>query len=599
MIMDTYERLIRCCRRLVFVAAGVVVSLATFHADAGQAMHEFLLDGHVVANSSNIARSPVQAVKHGGNPVLTPDYNWETGPPYGGRPHLDRVTSPTIWVDEEAGKLRMLYWARTQEDETIRCAAESTDGVNWSRTMLDKYTYRGQETNIVIMDPPSPFWSTSSMWVYKNPKPELLPNSQYLGLIEFRLTSGSRQTYIVTSPDGLNWDLDNRHLVVNRKNDTHSSLVYCPEDGKFRAYIRRHLNPGAPYYRAVDVTESTDLVNWSSPTLLMKTEADEGGQYCSGGHCAPANQIYGLQVQALDGVYVAAMEMLRTETWEGTNGSRNVGPMDCELAYSRDSINWVRPFPDKPNIPDGPDGAWDNNMVYHNSGVIEWQGRWIVAYGGGPDTHGRTSPLSIGIAEFSRGRLIENSQDDPEQAAWIETKPLAMGGDSLLVNANLDGGLVKVGLLDGDGEPVEGYGADNCTLLAHDALRYRVAWPSNPALPEGNYRLHIEWDGGASLFAYELVSLIPGDANEDGVVTDADASILAAHWQMMEGATWVNGDFNGDGRVNDEDASILAAHWQEGTMPVPEPAVPVLMAGAGAAAAFWFRYRNRDRRSKP
>jgi hypothetical protein len=80
---------------------------------------------------------------------------------------------------------------------------------------------------------------------------------------------------------------------------------------------------------------------------------------------------------------------------------------------------------------------------------------------------------------------------------------------------------------------------------------------------------------------------IPGDANNDKIVNDADASILAAHWQQSgEGIGWDDGDFNDDGVVNDQDASILAAHWlqsqQEGsTAPVPEPSVLVLLLGVG------------------
>ena len=45
---------------------------------------------------------------------------------------------------------------------------------------------------------------------------------------------------------------------------------------------------------------------------------------------------------------------------------------------------------------------------------------------------------------------------------------------------------------------------------------------------------------------------MPGDANRDGAVDDADASILAAHWQTASGATWEMGDFNVDGAVNDK-----------------------------------------------
>ncbi len=74
--------------------------------------------------------------------------------------------------------------------------------------------------------------------------------------------------------------------------------------------------------------------------------------------------------------------------------------------------------------------------------------------------------------------------------------------------------------------------------------------------------------------------LIPGDANDDGMVNAVDASILADNWGKDE-ATWGMGDFNDDGVVGPADAVILAAHWGYGTTEasVPEPGVGVLLAG--------------------
>jgi hypothetical protein len=74
---------------------------------------------------------------------------------------------------------------------------------------------------------------------------------------------------------------------------------------------------------------------------------------------------------------------------------------------------------------------------------------------------------------------------------------------------------------------------------------------------------------------------VPGDATGDGLVNQADASILASHWGHG-GETWTTGDFNGDGVVGPADASILAANWSatageaDGTS-VPEPSTAAVM----------------------
>ncbi|MBN1910690.1 MAG: PEP-CTERM sorting domain-containing protein [Pirellulales bacterium] len=86
-----------------------------------------------------------------------------------------------------------------------------------------------------------------------------------------------------------------------------------------------------------------------------------------------------------------------------------------------------------------------------------------------------------------------------------------------------------------------------------------------------------------SMSTYALIAeLLPGDANDDGVVDGADARLLAAHWLSPGG--WADGDFNGDSTIDDLDASILAANWT-GTaesQEVPEPgSMALLLSLAG------------------
>ena len=78
-----------------------------------------------------------------------------------------------------------------------------------------------------------------------------------------------------------------------------------------------------------------------------------------------------------------------------------------------------------------------------------------------------------------------------------------------------------------------------------------------------------------------LTPTLPGDANGDGMVNEADSRILAENWGRT-GLTWGHGDFDRDGRVGPTDAAILAANWGqnvgETASTVPEPGLFVLMA---------------------
>jgi hypothetical protein len=63
---------------------------------------------------------------------------------------------------------------------------------------------------------------------------------------------------------------------------------------------------------------------------------------------------------------------------------------------------------------------------------------------------------------------------------------------------------------------------------------------------------------------------LPGDANGDGLVSDADYTIWADHYgQTVSGPA--GGDFNGDSLVSDADYTIWADHYGASSGAVPEP----------------------------
>jgi dienelactone hydrolase len=71
---------------------------------------------------------------------------------------------------------------------------------------------------------------------------------------------------------------------------------------------------------------------------------------------------------------------------------------------------------------------------------------------------------------------------------------------------------------------------------------------------------------------------IPGDANRDGFVTDADYTVWADHYGMSD-ATWDMGDFNGNGAVTEADYTIWADNYgaTAGEATVPEPMTLALL----------------------
>jgi len=90
-----------------------------------------------------------------------------------------------------------------------------------------------------------------------------------------------------------------------------------------------------------------------------------------------------------------------------------------------------------------------------------------------------------------------------------------------------------------------------------------------------------------------MVTLVPGDTNNDGMVDQQDAEKLVGNWGASVTGGAPEGDFDGDGLVGPTDAVILAAHWGYGTSEannVPEPSTWVLLA---AASLLWIVQRRR------
>ena len=89
------------------------------------------------------------------------------------------------------------------------------------------------------------------------------------------------------------------------------------------------------------------------------------------------------------------------------------------------------------------------------------------------------------------------------------------------------------------------------------------------------------WSGTGHLDNFDLVPQ-RGDANRDGLVNDADLSLLLTYWPDGNNpTTWERGDFDGDQDTGDSDLSWLLTNWSSSSAtgaPVPEPATLTLLA---------------------
>jgi hypothetical protein len=159
----------------------------------------------------------------------------------------------------------------------------------------------------------------------------------------------------------------------------------------------------------------------------------------------------------------------------------------------------------------------------------------------------------------------------------IASSPPTIAAAHSLIGSNHGNGLTEARSPDSNGnlvgsrvrsiDPLLGPLADNGGPTMTHALL-----PGSPAINAGVLRHRTQNDqrgfpylrvyGPApDMGAFELQPLLPGDANEDGMVDLLDFDSLKASFGMAVDATLADGDLDGDGDVDAADSNLLKSNF--------------------------------------
>jgi hypothetical protein len=245
------------------------------------------------------------------------------------------------------------------------------------------------------------------------------------------------------------------------------------------------------------------------------------------------------------------------------------------------------------------DTGWNQQGEYVTSDTRQ------LIYDYGNDLYLIKTPKSQGFAGFPRRevpidlgdvRVVCDSSFSVIQLSSLDDQPLAESNRMLLVavarahNRDIDISYTSSVLMPNGGYRGTGMVAQAGSVgpVVIEAVRAQLTLggerirlsPLNPNMvpdvasareftgSEGEVTVEVSGEGDYSIwYLVERLgsSVIPGDANGDGMVDVGDLGILAANYGKTNGVTWSQGDFNEDGAVDVGDLGILAAHYGEGT----------------------------------
>jgi hypothetical protein len=381
-----------------------------------------LLDSRIVDRVENARLAVGQVTKHPRNPLFGEDRPWEA--------RFDNLYANVIY-DEQAGRYRCWYSPfivdaaasatpraerattpyRPGRREMGVCYAESRDGLTWTKPALGLVEFQGSKANNLVLRGPH---GVGILCDHHATDPQRRYKMLYAGLgVRF-------------SPDGLRWSTEVR-CPLDALADTHNNAFWAPECGCYVGITRTW----ADGQRLVARIESPDFTHWTPAVEVLRG--------------APQSQIYALPVFRVADVYLGLAMVLHRL------GDR----VDCELAWSPDTVHWQRIEPGTPLIPNAAmRGAYDSGCVYAALSPVFRPGEVRLYYGGSNGPHGGWRDGFFCLATLRPDGFAGYRPVDPARPAVVITRPVVCLAQPLRITADAAGGSVRVSLVDASGKPL-------------------------------------------------------------------------------------------------------------------------------------------------
>ncbi|MBM3801069.1 MAG: hypothetical protein FJW26_02030 [Acidimicrobiia bacterium] len=539
---------------------------------------QLFFDGYLVERTEGLRRRLHPAAKHPKNPVLVPDQPWET--------HASRPASVIYNPDKKL--YEMWYYSNHLPYSILNISyAYSEDGLSWKKPALARkpslhwlcHLEELQANAAALGEDPK----TVMAYYESLPPCNILMGRQELqGVVytpddpdpEQRYKSAIFGGTLITSPDGIQWKRRNTFYPGQL-----NMFNYDPERKLFFGFF---IYPpyGVKAYdgttrRVLGFSSSQDFVRWtgSNPQDLKLALPLTPAEILAGYRGLPVRgrpvsrietviipdkqddaltrerirarqdviwhddpqvreaHFYGMGVLPYHGVYVGFPVKLDVCGHLAHYGDD--GPMQVELAFSRDLRHWERD--DRTlAIPNGAAKSWEGGTVSCASRPLIVGNEVWLYYGGVATTHGwpleckeyrplpadretfkrRAAQLQrptsgIGIAVWRLDGFV--SLDAGAEDGTLLTKPLVFAGRELEINADAKAGVLRVEIQDANGNPWPQFTFADCDAVTRDEVHQRVSWKGRSDLTLlAGHTIRLKFLlRQASLYAFQFVETGP------------------------------------------------------------------------------------------
>lgn len=399
------------------------------------------------------------------------------------------------------GEKYLMYYRGWQKPgaPAVYCVAESDDGINFSRPVLNMHDWKGsRENNIFLVQ--EPFTHTFAPFLDTNPEAKEHERFKAFSRNFIGRTKNHKGTPVLNgfvSQDGINWCLfSEKPIITDGKFDSQNIGFWSETEQQYVAYYRDFCSKKdfasqatgpttrAEKLRVIKRAVSSDFQSWETGVLM---------DYRTGNKPAPVEEFYINQTRPYfraPHIYVAlparfmnhrpAISEEEAEAMQVLESQRDACSDACFMTtragsawYDRTFMEgFIRPLPDPSH--------WSARSNYPVDGVIQTAPPEMSFY---VDEHyaqpgNQVRRYSLRLDGFS-------SLQAPYGGGEMTTRPLVFSGSELELNYSTSAaGSMRVEIRDEDNTPIPGYTLREAVDIFGNKIAGRAAWKNGSNVAE-------------------------------------------------------------------------------------------------------------------
>lgn len=361
--------------------------------------------------------------------------------------------------------------ARDEDKMQTTCLALSEDGINFTRTEINRIEYKGiSENNIVFMGVEAhnfaPFYD-------ENPD---CPTDEKFKAIGGILATGGIHAF--KSADGIAWErMSNKPIITKGAFDSMNTAFFDTKAGLYRCYSRYWLQGGFSGCRAIQSCTSNDFLHWSVPVPNAYIGKDDITEHFYTNATRP--------VPGAEHILVS-FPMRFMQNRKKLEDYNSKGVSDAVFMSSRDGVNWSNPFKTAWISPSINDRNWTQRNYITVSGIID-AGDEFNFYVEEKYMWDDCSIVRYTVPKYRFGSIYANSD-----GGSMLTKPFVYEGTGLYINyATAGAGSISIAVLDENEKAVEGFGYDECGEIYGNELQGEVLWAGKTLQEMGSKKIRL------------------------------------------------------------------------------------------------------------